>query len=168
MRSRPAVLTLSLLAACGGGGGGGGTPPATLPLRLTAEPLVFPAGTSSAELVVSLDAPASAGAVLAEVAIELPPGLAIAAGSPLRAAQPLVSLDGHGTGTRYQVLVGDARNASGQLLPRGALFRLQLVTSAPRQSGTSTVRLTGTRIAASDGSAVAVDSDPVEVPVSIL
>ncbi|MCA8967152.1 MAG: hypothetical protein H6838_06630 [Planctomycetes bacterium] len=166
MRIPAAGLAAVLVAACGGGGGGG-TPPATLPARLTAPAVEFAAGVDMAQLVVELQASTDSGAALAEVVIELPAGVTVAAGAALQAAQPVVTLDGKLSGDRYKVLVGDARNSNAAALPSGSLFRLQLVTTAPRQRGTHTLRLLEARIAARDGAPVDVDPAPSEVPITI-
>ncbi len=167
MRFLVTGLTTLLIAACGGGGGGTGTPTTTLPARLTAAAVEFAAGNTTAQLLVELQAATNSGAALAEVVIELPPGVTIASGSPLQAAIPVVTLDGKLIGNRYKVLIGDARNSTAAALPSGTLFRVQLATTVPRQLGNQKLRLLEPRIAARDGTAIDVDDTPTEVPITI-
>ena len=158
----------ALAAACGGGGGGGAAPPpvgATLRLEVAAAEIG--AGAASGELLVRLGDTGAPAASLLEVALVLPPQLALPAVERLRPAVPLATLDGDGIGNRFVVLCGDAENADAASLVPGPLFWLRLVPSAPRQPGTFTVRLEGLRAATRTGETIATEPAPLDVAVTV-
>ena len=84
-----------------------------------------------------------------------------------RFAVPLVTLDGDVVDGRFKVICGDGQNPIANLLPRGPLFRLQLVTTEPRQQGSHTIRLNSLRAVASDGTPIAAETNPTEVVVIV-
>ncbi len=164
-RATARTSTLLLLAACGGGGGGTAT--VTTPVRLVCDPVELPIGVTDVDLLVELDVPGGAAPVLAQATVQLPAALTVTGSDPLRAAQAVATLDGHLTGDRYAVLVGDARNAAAAPLPKGPLFRLRLTATAPRRPGMHLVQLVDLRAAANDGAPLATGGEPVTVPVTI-
>jgi len=161
-----AVPLSFLLCACGGGGGGGG-PGVALPVRLAAADLDFAPSVSSGELLVQLAELPTSVPVLLQVAIELPPTLALAPGDPLLPAQTLVTLRGEMHGGRYVVVCGDDQNRQALPLRTGPLFSLRLVTSTPRQLGTHTITLRDLRAARSDGSDAGGDVNPAVATVMV-
>ncbi|MBX3464077.1 MAG: hypothetical protein KF830_12965 [Planctomycetes bacterium] len=167
MRWRPAVPLLLFVPACGGGGGGGSTPPAALPVRLAAAPLDVGPATTAVDLVVELADATSIAPVLLQVAIELPPALALAPADRLQAIAGVPDLDGETKDGRFVVLCGDARNPAAAPLAKGPLFRLRLVTSTPRQLGVHQIRLRDLRAADSAGTNLAVDPAPALVAVTV-
>ncbi len=164
---RSALLPVLLLcAACGGGGGSSEVTPSTAPARLAADDLDLGPATTTAELVVRLaDAPTLPA--LLEVAIELPNALTLPADHRLLPAVAVPTLDGDFKDGRFVVVCGDAENPVANLLQRGPLFRLQLVTSTPRQPGTYTIRLHDLRAVASDGKDIEVEGNPTSVNVTV-
>lgn len=161
------ALSLLLLVPACGGGGGGTVVPATVPVRLTAAPLDLGPATSEVELVVQIDAATTESPVLLQLAIELPPALAFAASDRLLPSANAATLDGELQGNRLVVLCGDAQNPVANVLAKGPLFRVRLVTATPRQVGTHEVRLIELRAAAADGSRLPTDAAPTIVPVTL-
>jgi len=166
-RSTPFSLLVLLVPACGGGGGGGVVTPLTVPVTLQADPLDLGPATSEAELVVQLATDSGQAPVLLQVAVELPPALALAPGTRLLPARSLPTLDGEASSNRLLVLCGDAQNADAAPLGKGPLFRVRLVAASPRQTGTHSVRLTGLLASAADGTPLTVATEPIEVPVRL-
>jgi hypothetical protein len=163
-----AVLTIWLcVAACGGGGGGGAVLPSA-PTRLLATDLELGPTVNQGDVVVRLSSVPDPAPVLLQVAIEIPPQLALPSGGErLLAASPLVDLDGDFVGGRFVVMCGDARNANATPLAVGDLFRLRLQPSLPRQPGTYTVRLRQVLASSRDGAAVAAETDTISAVVTV-
>lgn len=171
MRFASSVLVLCSavacgLAACGGGGGGSGVGVAA-PARLVVDAVDIAAGVTAADLVVRLDGTPEPQPALLEVAVELPPQLTLAANDRLVASRAVATLDGDWVGNRFVILCGDAQNASAAPLAPGALFRLRLVPTLPRQPGTWTVTLHDLRTAANDGTVAPAAGAPVTVAATI-
>lgn len=167
LRASPFVVPLLCLSACGGGGGGGTVAPVAVPVRLDAAPLDLGPAVTATELLVRLADDTTEAPALLQVAVELPPALALPASDRLVAATPVPNLDGEPRDGRFVVLCGDARNPDAAALPKGPLFRLRLVTATPRQPGTYELRLVDLEAAAADGRRLPVHTEATVVPVTI-
>lgn len=165
MRRRNASLSLLCLAACGGGGGL--VSPVQAPARLAAADVVIPANADTVDVLVELAASPDTPIRLLQVAVELPPGLALPATGRLQAVAPLVTLDGDVVEGQFVVTCGDARNASASPLQSGSLFRLRVQTATPRQPGTFTLRFLDLRAATADGNPVPASTSPTTVDVRV-
>lgn len=166
---RCVCLSTLALAACGGGGGGGvSPPPVSTASRLTAAPVQFAAGATSAELSVGMVAATTDAPALLQVEVELPAALTLPATDRLHAVATMPNLDGDWKQGRFVVLCGDASNQDAAPLASGTLFRLRLEPTLPRQVGTHVVRLRELRAATAGGHSSPVDNTPVEVAVELL
>lgn len=159
------LATGILLAGCGGSGGGGS--PAATPARLSTSAVEFAPSATTADLVVSLAQLPAPAPVLLQVAVELPPALTVAPADTLQPLQSVATLRGSKNGSRYVVVCGDDRSAAGAPLRTGALFRVRLLTTAPRQVGEHAITLRDVKLALGDGTEAASDPNPVVVTATV-